>query len=443
MAVHEDMVYEFRATGGAAANSGGFRSGGTGTDRSQQDAAHATYTDIVIDGADDTKITSAADNFAADDVHNLINITSGTGFTTGRYEITAVAAGVATLDRAVGTLSSTGGNATLGGAIDIWTDAIFDDANGVLAGNKLHVKNDGTANLSIFSVGKDGTLLKYITVEGYNTTRGDNPVGANRPAIAMGGNAFSIDNRWIFSNFIFTTSHASGVQIGANSKIVNCKSTNASASANRDAFKLESLGGIFRSEAISTNGEAITFNLHDIKVVGCYIHDSLTGINVGGTDSHVIYGCIFDTCTNGVKVTSGSDGSAVIGNTFYNCTTQIDAGATNDSWTIVNNIFDAGTDGVKWGDADQSMFMDFNCWDNTTDVTNVVKGDNAVTGDPGLTDPANGDFTLGSGSNCLDAGLQVGTDQGVVGNYKVNIGTDQDDVAAPFFNRRSDSLLTR
>ena len=47
-----------------------------------------------------------------------------------------------------------------------------------------------------------------------------------------------------------------------------------------------------------------------------------------------------------------------------------------------------------------------------------------------FTDAANGDFTLGSGSPAIDAGLQVGVNTGAVGDYKVNIGADQDDVVA-------------
>lgn len=40
------------------------------------------------------------------------------------------------------------------------------------------------------------------------------------------------------------------------------------------------------------------------------------------------------------------------------------------------------------------------------------------------------DFTLQSGSPCLDAGMQPSTNEGLTGDYKWNIGADQDDVTA-------------
>jgi hypothetical protein len=63
-------------------------------------------------------ITSATHNFVAADVGNLIQITAGTNWTTGFYQIVSVAANAATLDRAVGTaVSLTNGTFAVGGAL--------------------------------------------------------------------------------------------------------------------------------------------------------------------------------------------------------------------------------------------------------------------------------------------------------------------------------------
>lgn len=71
------------------------------------------YTDLVIDGVTNTKVTSAARPFTAADVNNYINVANGvSGFTAGRYQIASVLAGAATLSAAVGTIGSTGGVAT-------------------------------------------------------------------------------------------------------------------------------------------------------------------------------------------------------------------------------------------------------------------------------------------------------------------------------------------
>lgn len=51
-------------------------------------------------------ITSATHNFTADEVGNLVNITAGTNWTVGVYEIKSVNANAATLDRACATVAA-------------------------------------------------------------------------------------------------------------------------------------------------------------------------------------------------------------------------------------------------------------------------------------------------------------------------------------------------
>jgi hypothetical protein len=71
------------------------------------------FPDLVIDGANAAKVTSASYTFVAGDVGNFLNVPAGyTGFTAGRYSISSVAGGAATLSANVGTLGQTGGVAT-------------------------------------------------------------------------------------------------------------------------------------------------------------------------------------------------------------------------------------------------------------------------------------------------------------------------------------------
>lgn len=77
------------------------------------------YTDLVIDGTTNTKVTSAAYPFVAGDVGKFLNVAEGTGFTPGRYTISSVLAGVATLSASVGTVASTGGVATYDETVDL------------------------------------------------------------------------------------------------------------------------------------------------------------------------------------------------------------------------------------------------------------------------------------------------------------------------------------
>src|SRR3990167_4512430 len=110
MAFTAACVWECRVAGDDA-NGGAFDpvTGVPGTDYSQQDAAQHSYTDIVIDAVTNTYCTSAARAFSSVDVGNFIKITSGTGFTVQTVLVKSVTAGVARMDKSLGTLGSTGG----------------------------------------------------------------------------------------------------------------------------------------------------------------------------------------------------------------------------------------------------------------------------------------------------------------------------------------------
>jgi hypothetical protein len=74
------------------------------------------YTDLVFGAADNKTATSALYRFVAADIGSYINITGGTGFTITspplRAKITAVNGVIATFDKALGTVGSTGGQGT-------------------------------------------------------------------------------------------------------------------------------------------------------------------------------------------------------------------------------------------------------------------------------------------------------------------------------------------
>src|SRR6266568_1510943 len=117
MALSSVITWEVRTTGSDTQCAGGFKTGATGTDYSQQTAAQFSGTDLVIDATTNTKVTSATHNFVAADVGNLIQITAGVGYTTGFYEIVSVASNAATLDRSPGAVGLTGGTWWEGGAL--------------------------------------------------------------------------------------------------------------------------------------------------------------------------------------------------------------------------------------------------------------------------------------------------------------------------------------
>lgn len=78
------------------------------------DNVNAAFTDLVVDGTTNTKVTSASYTFVAADAGTDIYISAGSGFTVGSYHVNSVSAGAAILDRSPAAVSTTGGSYILG-----------------------------------------------------------------------------------------------------------------------------------------------------------------------------------------------------------------------------------------------------------------------------------------------------------------------------------------
>lgn len=155
-------------------------SGGQGKIDFSQGAAWATITDMAITSTN-TRFTSASKPANANPmlVGNFINVISGSGFTVQRRYITSVnvASNFYQCDAGLGTASSTGGTATIGGALLTWGTL---GASGVIAGNRVFCKNGTYAMTSATSnvaggncLITSGTITNPNTYEGYTTIRGD------------------------------------------------------------------------------------------------------------------------------------------------------------------------------------------------------------------------------------------------------------------------------
>lgn len=162
MALSSSLVWEVRSSTGNDLNGGAFRTGATGTDYSQQDGPQVFFTDLAIT-ATATQVTSSASPFTAAHVGNVLNVAAGAaGFTAGRYEILAVASGVATLDRAAGTANSAGGTARLGGALQTLGGA----SGSAVTGNILYATG-------AFAPSGGSAALSGVALIGYGAARGD------------------------------------------------------------------------------------------------------------------------------------------------------------------------------------------------------------------------------------------------------------------------------
>jgi hypothetical protein len=409
MALPSAAVWEFRPGTGSNSNGGFFKSGGAGTDYSQQASAQLSITDLQIHASDNTKVKSAATPFLAAHQDNGLQITAGTGFTPGFYHVTSApdGSGYVTLDRACGTVGSTGGTAALGGALAVFTDAILESA---VAGNVLYVKSDGTMALTgDCTIDADGTTANPIQIIGYQTARGDGPTGSGRPTIACGANALTLGDYWWSSYLIVTTTGSYGFELGASGRKTWCKSTNSSGTANRHAHRDYS-GRLSFCEGISTNGYAFGTSGSAVFYLYCYAHDSDTGFR-GANSWCVFYGCIADTCvSNGVSL---NPASLVLRCTVYNCGSGINAG-TAYNCTLDSNLIDTCATGVRFTSAQPTAGRRNNYHANTADTLNYTKEADATAVDPAFNDAAGGDFVTGSAvadTGCaLRAGLGLSVD---------------------------------
>jgi len=174
MALSANTVWELR-TAGDVANGGGFVTGASGTDFSQQDAAQYALTGVTSAGAGNVILTASA---AADMVGNIINVISGTNFTVGFFQITSVSVGVSitcSTNRS-GTAISTGVGATgvmnIGGALP---DPALLAVELTVSGMSVYQKA-GTYTITSASTNVAGgcvTFASRVRWEGYQTTRGD------------------------------------------------------------------------------------------------------------------------------------------------------------------------------------------------------------------------------------------------------------------------------
>lgn len=190
MPISSNLVLEVRTTGDDL-NGGGFITGASGTDRSQQDAAHATLTTASTVHTTTTQINvNAADyTVTSADVGNIFQLTGGTA-TAGFYQITAADTvnNRWTVDKSAGTSGQTCPG-KMGGALASTGKLGHSHLLGSSVANQKAWVKSGTYTLTTTTDNVAGGLLNIggfavgVVVEGYQTTRGDR---AARPVIHAG-----------------------------------------------------------------------------------------------------------------------------------------------------------------------------------------------------------------------------------------------------------------
>jgi hypothetical protein len=453
MSIAAATVWEVRTDGSDTLNGGGFNpaQASAGTDYSQQASAQVTYTDLVIDGALNTKVTSAANPFTSSHVGNLIVITGGTGFTTGRYEVVSVSGSTATLDRAVGTTGSTGGTGGLGGALASPGRA----AALVVAGNDVWIRV-GTYLISSSSTNVAGGLWapavggvnsqNVAHWRGYGTVRGDGDgssakrplireslTGANVTLFNSGADYLHLENLEVDCNSDATG--LAGIRVlGTYVRILRCKVTGVSTGYGISAIGSSSTISIEVIECEvsgGTSGATGGINLQQAKAVGCYVHGLPRPGYILSASENALIDCISAHNTGGSSYGFDVNSREAM---LVNCTAYGNGGAgfnitTSPRCSFIGCYAEANG-GYGWGTsqlADGALLLRCGAYNNTSgnynsahfvayDIVGFVTPAASA-----LVDPINGDFTpnatAGAGALLRGAGGMgfIGT---AVGSYR-------------------------
>jgi hypothetical protein len=381
-AITANTIWEVRTTG-TATNGGGFDAtiSGAGTDMSQfnnKNAAGCTAcqsttvnistTDFVTTNT--TTVTSATANFSSALIGNTIYL-SGTGVTTGWYQVTAVASALSiTVDRATGSTGGTAETGNIGGALRNMLDA----AN-YTAGNIIYVKATATytisASMAFTTTTTPGASGAPITFVGYNAVRSDyGQVTIQETAISL--TAFSGNGTFLrFLDFIVDCNSETGsigfgltgeANIVSNIEVKNCKGTSISVTATQNIFKNFWVHGMTACTTGAVDVSAVGVSLEFGRINGnsCIgLIDSATSTTAG---SHYLYLISDDNTSHGFEKTSTSF-AVFIGCVAYDNGGHgllITAAGGVNAITVLNSIF---VDNSGYGIASQTTsWAYFGAW---------------------------------------------------------------------------------
>jgi len=380
-------------------------------DYSQGTAAIVHSTDGVSSAS--TTFTTATGGITKVMVGNLLHMISATGAdeVVGWYEVVSVTdANTMVLDRTSGTY--TAADFYIGGALS-FNSTLDDEAF------EISVATNGTGAFHWFTktgftlgeainIGAAGATRQPIAIEGYQTLRGDVPTGSNRPTIDRGANAFTITGAsWDAINLIHTGTSA--VSFSITSITRNSKFINTSTTANLNALTTSSTNNtLIDSEFISYRGRSFVPQASGTVVIGCYFHDSDTGIisATGAQSMQMVNSIIADNVSFALNSTVSLNAQYNI----MNCTIFGVSTPRGTGWNILtasylarifNSIIYGFVTGITHADTLQAAcYGDYNnFYNNTTDVNaNWYKGVNDIALDPGFTD-----VTLLTGSSATSS----------------------------------------
>jgi len=409
-------TWEVRPTNGSDNAGGCFIAGSSGTDRSQG-TIFTAFTDLVIGGTT-TQVTSVAHPFGATDVGNCIQIISGSGCTTGVFQVVSVASVTATLDRSAGTAASTC-TANLGGALQTITKLLTFIGNSNIAWIKAESTITTSTGFTVAYGTNNGVAGQF---NGYTSTRGDN--GKVTIQATAGSLTLWFDNgpnSIVFRNFILdSNSQTNSRGFRATGQFITVIDVTATNSTTGDFTFDSAFNTCLR--CLSNGGTGFGYSMvggSTCIYCGAVNHNNSTGFSLTGT---LCFGCYaanntgtgaigfslltggnsFDLLMNSVACGNASDGIRYAGGTF----------GQQNSPIVMNNI-STGNSGYGFnfngGAAVAGTFVaDYNAYFNNTlgALNNVTAGSHDVTMTATPFNCAGTDFTL---NNTAGAGAAIRT----------------------------------
>lgn len=407
------IEWEVRTTGDVANGAGYLDLGGS--DYSQQNVAQLTITDLTcFQGR--TKIYTANGGFTGPMIGNFIKVSSGSNFTAGYYLILSVlSTNYAIVDRTPCPAGDgSGGNAKVGGGA-----AEISDVDSELGPNHILWVKSGTYNNHPSFTTPAGTSSNdpgKIQVIGYDSSRGDNPTGANRPLITDTDVSSMVYTFGIYndpSNLRFEITSGSTTPIRLNhGKMENCDLLLNRTLVPGGLFYclfIQGGGNIvrhcrFRNSGITNTRGVDIANCNGGKFEHCFFGGGLDNgiwglpLNAPTVESCLFYGTI------GYAIRGNAD---ILSNVFYYCgVSNNEAAFYTDTLCqlAVNNIFEGcyrAMNGASWG----TIYSKGNHYHNTGANAGRVIEYSSTSGDPLFTNPGALDFSLQVGSPCRGAGF--------------------------------------
>lgn len=437
MSLSSSIVWEVR-TAGADTAGGGFKTGASGTDWSQQNAAQYALTGLTTAAANAIILTASA---AADMVGNVIQITSGTNFITGFYEILSVSAGVSiTVDRNCTSAAGASGVGNIGGALATVNKAVTNH----VASNTIWVKNGSYTTTATMALTGGSSSTSPTRIIGYNSTRGDLDTVAdftNFPTVQISSSAasvFSGSGQYLEYRNLILDANSVGVD-GINATQSYKKYSNLKVMNHTTGSGIQDTGAALYERCWLLNGGSgsigINADNNTSLTWGCIAKGNGTGFK----GPSVFIGCVADSNDN-----DGFFYDFTFGVRMTNCVSYgngrdgVRFGHVNatDLAAVRNCIFVSnGGYGINMSSGSETMpetaLINWNAFkSNTSGARNqVTAGDNDVTlsADP-FTNAAGGDFSLnstaGGGAACRAAGFPGAFPGGTTTGY-LDIGAVQ------------------